>query len=208
VGIRVSAVASLGLVLAACTMDFDAFDPHAGSADAGSDAAPAVDAATSDAVTGGTDGSTAPDAGVDAGVDAVAPPDGADAAAPCTEPGAVTFMGHCYFALGSNRTSAAATTACTAASAHLVTITSAAESSAIAGVGSGVDRWIGLSRDAAAPAVDASYLWITGEPRAGYANWTAGEPNGSGTCVRMKAGGVQWGDDVCTTAHDAVCERE
>ena len=92
--------------------------------------------------------------------------------------------------------------------AHLVTITSSAESGAIGSISPGVDRWIGLSRTAVAPAVDSSYQWITGEPRAGYSSWSPGEPNGSGTCVRMKAGGVQWADDGCTDQRDAICERE
>jgi hypothetical protein len=120
----------------------------------------------------------------------------------------VSFGGHCYFALGSTNGFTAASNACKAVGAHLVTISSSAESNAVAPLSNGVDRWMGLSKAAAAPATDASYLFITGEARGSYSNWAAGEPNGSGNCVRMKAGGVQWGDDVCTTLHDAVCERE
>jgi hypothetical protein len=71
-----------------------------------------------------------------------------------------------------------------------------------------VDRWTGLSKNASDPAMDASYHFITGEARGGYSNWFPGEPNGSGDCVRMKAGGVQWADDPCTNLHDAICERE
>jgi hypothetical protein len=208
-------------------MNFDAF--HAG--EAGTDAGgvtPLSDATSSGGASeAATDSTTdAPDdtanGSSDAAIDAhdaastdgsgmtdvAAKNDAADAAVACTETGAVTFGGHCYFVLGSTNAFNAASAACMAAGAHLVTISSSAESNAVATLSTSVDRWMGLSKMTTAPATDASYHFVTTEPRGSYSNWAAGEPNGSGDCVRMKAGGVQWGDDACATLHDAVCERE
>jgi len=189
----------LGLWLTACSLNFDAFDPQSGGADAAHD----VSDDSADAMPGMDASVDASSSDVEAGVAL-----DADATGPCNGPGAVSFAGHCYFALGANQDFTTATSTCVAGGAHLVTITSSAESGAIASINPGVDRWIGLSKAAAAPPVDSSYQWITGEARAGYSNWSPGEPNGSGNCVRMKAGGVQWADDECTNLHDAVCERE
>jgi hypothetical protein len=218
----------LGLVLTACAMNFDAFEPPGrGTDSAGTDAIPtegagdapidapsAVDAtadASSDATTPDTSGETSTDAPGDTSVDAPRTSDAGDAsdgAVPCTEVGAVTFGGHCYFALGSTNGFTAANSVCASVRAHLVTLTSAAESNAVAPISSGVDRWMGLSKNTSDPPTDASYRFITGEARGTYSNWFPGEPNGSGDCVRMKAGGVQWADDGCTNLHDAICERE
>jgi hypothetical protein len=202
-------------------MDFDAFQPRGGGTDAADDT-PASDAmsaegasdaaidSTADASTD-TSSDTSTDASNNPSTDAPTATDGgdaSDAAISCTEVGAVTFGGHCYFALGSTNSFAAASSACTTVGAHLVTITSSAESSAVTPISTGVDRWMGLSKNATDPATDASYQFITGEPRGTYSNWFPGEPNGSGNCVRMKAGGVQWADDDCANLHDAICERE
>jgi hypothetical protein len=175
--------------------------------------------ATSDAaIDSTTDASndTAPDTSSDTASDAPSTDgpgatdgsDASDAAIPCTEIGAVSFGGHCYFALGSTNSFAAASTACTTLGAHLVTISSSAESTAVTPISTSVDRWMGLSKNTSDPATDASYHFVTGEARGGYSNWSRAEPNGSGDCVRMKAGGVQWADDACTNLHDAICERE
>jgi hypothetical protein len=190
-------------------MNFNAFEPM--SAEETSDAA--IDSAT-DASNGGV-----PDTSSDRSTDATDVPstdgpgttggsDASDAAIQCTEVGAVSFGGHCYFALGSTNSFAAAGSACTSLGAHLVTISSSAESNAVNPISTNVDRWMGLSKSASAPATDASYHFVTGEARGGYSNWSPGEPNGSGDCVRMKAGGAQWADDGCTNLHDAICERE
>jgi hypothetical protein len=215
----------LGFVLTACAMDFDAFQPRGGGTDAADDT-PASDTMSAEgasdaAIDSTTDASndTTPDTSSDTSTDASDDPstdapratdggDDSDAAIPCTEVGAVSFGGHCYFALGSTNSFAAANSACTSVRAHLVTITSSAESSAVTPISAGVDRWMGLSKNTTDPATDASYRFITGEARGAYSNWFPGEPNGSGDCVRMKAGGVQWADDGCTNLHDAICERE
>ncbi|MGH7438399.1 MAG: C-type lectin domain-containing protein [Polyangiaceae bacterium] len=217
----------LALVLTACTMNFDAFRPGGAGTDAAVDravpGAMSADGASDTAIDSTSDASDdttsiSSDASIDTSdaastdgastTDATDAADGSDAAIRCTETGAVTFGGHCYFALGSTNTFAAASSACTAVGAHLVTITSSAESSAVTPINTSVDRWMGLSKNAADPATDASYHFVTGEARGGYSNWSPGEPNGSGDCVRMKAGGAQWADDGCTNLHDAICERE
>jgi hypothetical protein len=173
--------------LTGCTQDFGVFDPVTG--DASGDAA--ANEAGSDAAKG----------------DASADSSTSDGSVACTETGAVTFGGHCYFALGNSQSWTGASTACNAAGAHLVTITSSPEETAVAPISSGGSRWIGLSRATSDPATDASYKWITGESRAGYSDWSPGEPSGTGPCVRMRSSS-QWGDDTCSNQRDAICERE
>ena len=168
-------------------MDFDAFQPRGGGTDA-ADGTPASDAMSAEgasdaAIDSTTDASadTAPDTSSDTSTDASddqstdAPRaadggDASDAAVACTEVGAVSFGGHCYFALGSTNSFTAAGSACTTVGAHLVTITSSAESSAVTPISTGVDRWMGLSKNAADPATDASYQFVTGEARGTYSN--------------------------------------
>jgi hypothetical protein len=206
-------------------MNFDAFQPRGAGTDAADDTrasdARSAEGTSDAAIDSTTDASngTVPDASSDRSTDASDAPstdgpgatdgsDASDAAIPCTEIGAVSFGGHCYFALGSTNSFAAASSGCTNLGAHLVTISSSAESSAVTPIITNVDRWMGLSKNASDPATDASYQFVTGEARGGYSNWSPGEPNGSGDCVRMKAGGSQWADDGCTNLHDAICERE
>jgi len=92
------------------------------------------------------------------------------------------------------------------AGAHLVTITTSAEQTAVIALGSGTERWIGLFRNSGA-AVDTSYTWITGEGRNGFSAWSSGEPNSSGQCVRLLATGL-WADQDCTLSLASICERE
>jgi hypothetical protein len=72
-------------------------------------------------------------------------------------------------------------------------------------VSPGQDRWIGL-QGTGSLSNPASWTWITGEPNT-FAHWSAGEPNGSGPCARMKTDGT-WGDQTCNTSLTGVCERE
>jgi hypothetical protein len=215
----------LGLLLSGCTMDFDAFDPLAGEvAETGPDATPSPDATSSRDATSspdagsddgpgqpgddaGDDSSTSDDAG-DAAFDAMPIDATTDGSVVCTESGAVTFGGHCYFALGTSGAWDAADAACTAVGAHLVTITSGAEENAITAISSGVDRWVGLSKKSSDPEQDSSFKWVTGEGRGGYQNWSSGKPKGGGDCARMKPVAGDWGDDKCTRQLDAICERE
>jgi hypothetical protein len=149
----------------------------------------------------------------------VSPDAGAEAAAPvpCTEASGVPFHGHCYFALDTASSWDDAQAACASSGAHLATLTTAAEQTAAAAIVQTVDRWIGLRRPTGAAVVDASYAWVTSEPR-GFANWSASqnEPDGScptctvaGTaeCARVQTNGT-WADDACAVKHPALCERE
>lgn len=165
-------------LLCACTHDFDAYVPRA---DAGP--SPPSDAAKPDGPT-------------------------SDAANGCTETGALTYTGHCYFAVTGNFDFDGAKALCITKGAHLATITSTGERDVVRQVGNARERWIGLSRPSASSASDASFQWITAEPRAGFADWSTGEPNGSGLCARLHTGISDWGDDPCSNGRDALCERE
>ncbi len=166
-------------------------------------------------------GDVAVDVGKDAAADVVvstdaaidtAPPSDAtadvttDGAAPCTETGALQFGGHCYFLVTTPASAQAAQTTCTGSAAHLVTLTQSGEQTAVAALGAGTERWIGLFRMNGQP-IDANYAWVTNEPRAGFSDWSPGEPNGSGQCVRLLATGL-WADDNCQNTHAFICERE
>ncbi len=180
----IASVASLAIFVASCTHDFGAFS------------------VTDDAATAAGDASSSHDAN--------APPaDGGDAASDATiSCGAgVSFGGHCYFAASAPGTFDATRAACVAAGAHLATIGSPAEQAAVAPIGTGMERWIGLLRTGDAGATNpAAFTWITGEPST-FANWTAGEPNGSGPCARLRTDGT-WADQTCATSLAAICERE
>lgn len=164
------------------------------------------DAAPTPPATGGGD-AAAMDASRDA-TDAAADV----AASTCPDPGSIAFGGHCYFLLADAKSWVDAKNACAAAGAHLVTLTSSDEQAAVAKLEPTLQRWIGLSRVDTSPATKASYEWVTGEPQS-YDNWYAKEPDGSGTCVRMKEDG-QWYDRPCdvvtpdSPALRGICERE
>jgi hypothetical protein len=125
----------------------------------------------------------------------------------CTVPTAKVYAGHCYFRIEA-RAFNEAKAACAAVSAktHLVTIGSDGEQLVAASLGAGTDRWIGLAKDFSAPAVPTSYKWITGEAST-YAKWSAGEPNGSGSCVRLEPDDT-WGDRDCFNSLASICEEE
>jgi hypothetical protein len=81
-----------------------------------------------------------------------------------------------------------------------VTITSAGEQALVDTVGTG-DRWIGLARSSGA----TTFGWVTSEAVT-YTNWAPGEPNGTGSCARLRTTG--WADIGCDQSYAAVCERE
>lgn len=132
----------------------------------------------------------------------------------CTESGAIQFGGHCYFTLSTPATWDDAKTACTAVGAHLATLTSASEEAVGEALDKSEDRWIGLSRPTGSAANNASYVWVTNEPRGSFADWTSNEPNGNGSsgtsgpaqCTRLESGGG-WADEVCAVKHTPLCER-
>ena len=198
-GMMLRRVALLGLVCA-CTQNFDAFDPADGAAvEAGPDAT-ASDAAPD---VGPPQDSGAQDATADVGPTDAAPE--AEAGVPCTETGSIVYGGHCYFPVATTQNFNAAKTACTNVGAHLVTITTAGEQTAVEALGTG-ERWIGLYRSGGPPK-DQTYAWITGELRNGYADWAPGEPNGTGQCGTLLGTGL-WNDEDCTQPLASICERE
>ena len=151
---------------------------------------------------------------VDAGADA-APK---IASVPCTEAGAVPSGGHCYFALATPKSWDDALTACAGVGAHLVTITSTVEQTVVEGLLPTDERWIGLRRPSGSAIADASYAWVTGEPRGTFQQWSTArnEPDGScptcsatvaAECGRMLNDNT-WADDACGVQHPFVCERE
>jgi len=197
----------LGIVASAgCTLDFDHFAPLAASSqEAGP--GPALEAGTVEDV------STSPPVDASGGVESGSVTDAnqggpADAKtdAGCTEARSVSFGGHCYFPLTSRGSWMAASTSCQAAGAHLVTIGSVEEQTAVAAISSNQDRWIGLSRPVGSALMATSYAWITAEA-ASYAHWGTGEPNFTGECARMMQGGT-WADNPCSNSYYALCERE
>ncbi len=199
------------VALAGCSLDFDRFTPISLSpTEDGSDPGPNLEAGRMDDVVtvppieGSTDIDAAPiaDAGSVAPTDATAPTD----AGACSEARSVSFGGHCYFPLTSRGSWTAASTSCQASGAHLVTIGSAEEQTAVVAIAVTQDRWMGLTRPANALPTAGSYAWITGEAF-GYAHWGNGEPNFTGECVRMVQAGT-WADNPCTTSYNAICERE
>lgn len=234
-----SALAGLGLV--ACGGSDAAFvapdDTGAVVDDTGGtagDSASGSDSSTEDTGAGdgtATDTGTAGDGTTDSGTttDSVATDSGAadaadsgttvdapsDAPVACTEPGAKTYNGHCYFRLETPRNWTAAEAACVAAggNTHLVAITTDGEQTFVqtnfaSGVGVG-DRWIGLARKATDPSTKASFKWVTGEVST-FDNWNTGEPNGSGACARIIAGvvgGGRWADRSCDQVMQPICER-
>lgn len=129
-----------------------------------------------------------------------------EVATPCTEAMARPFEGHCYFPLATSSDWNGAQSSCAAAGAHLVTITSAAEEAFVETMAGSRERWIGLRRPFSAPSTPSAFAWVTGES-APYAKWGLGEPNGSGTCARLRTSN-DWGDLACNTGLGAICERD
>lgn len=164
-----------------------------------------VEGGPGDGGEGGVSDGAAPDAGNGG--------EGGSGGPLCLELGAVSQNGHCYVPVILGATWGDARNACQALipSAHLVTITSAAEQTIVDGLLANTDNWIGLTRDADAGAdAGSSFYWITGEGAA-YQNWRAGEPTGDDVCVRAVGNGAntgKWADRSCTMVHPYICERE
>ncbi len=199
------------LMLTGCGYDFESYLDESAVPDSAATDTANVDSAAVD--TGSADSSeldtgTAPpgdSAVADTTVPDVAVPDVAapDVAAPdagaCTDAEGKVFGGHCYFPVGPTNWNNARTI-CAGRSAHLVTITSAAEEAFVETLRPGADRWIGFRR------TGAMFEWITGEA-ASYTKWATGEPNGSGECARLRADNA-WADQNCVQSEVALCERD
>lgn len=197
---RRTLVLALGALLVACTQDFGVFEPDAGVVDASSDTSVSPDATLPD---GATPDAAVPDAALDAPKDGAldAPKDtGGDGG--CT---GLVYGGHCYFLVGSTLDFDTAKNACIGAGAHLVTLTTSGEQTAVQALGTGTQRWIGLYR-AGGPPNDGSFAWINGEPRGGFASWAASYPQGGGQCAHLLANGG-WANAACSDLRDAICER-
>ena len=164
-----------------------------------------------------------PDAGDDAAADAGVP-SGFD----CQALDGTVFGGHCYFTIGPAMGlswSSARTQCGTFSNAHLVTVTSAQEQTALEGtfLPSTTDYWIGLSLQGASTQTPPAscktnprscpFQWTTREPLS-YAKWArrAGsdsEPNYSGACVRVQAmDTMSWADVGCDSVLPAICEHD
>jgi hypothetical protein len=190
-----------------CTLDFDRFTPLGGSSQEAGTGPDLEGGAVEDvATTSPDDASTGVEAGAITDANQGGPRDATADGTACSETRGVLFGGHCYFPLAARGSWMAASTSCQAVGAHLATIGSAEEQTAVAAIQPNQDRWIGLSRPAASLPVATSYAWITAEP-ASYAHWGNGEPNFTGECVRIMQGAT-WADNPCTTNYYALCERE
>ncbi|MFI5301012.1 MAG: C-type lectin domain-containing protein, partial [Polyangiales bacterium] len=130
---------------------------------------------------------------------------------PCFEPGGLLYGGHCYFPTDTFSWIDASNFCGNATPpAHLATITSDGEQTAVQDLQSGQQRWIGLSRKDSDPSIASSFKWVTGEP-AIYQHWysdpTDQEPNGTGPCARFLEDGT-WADYTCDSLFVAICERD
>ena len=159
--------------------------------------APTVDSAVGDdtAIDGSaSDSDAAIEASVDSGVDTKP-----DAPTTCPEPGAVVYGGHCYFPLTASAKWAQQRDQCLLKGAHLATITSSGEQTAVEKISAG-DRWFGLFRYA------TLWVWVTVEVSA-YQHWKPPGPGATGDCARMDAKG-EWRESSCDEGHPAICERD
>ena len=86
--------------------------------------------------------------------------------------------GHFYELLGDSTSISwtAANDAAIARGGHLATISSGAENSFVAGLGTSNLRWIGGYQPPGSPEPGGNWSWVTGEPFT-YTNWYPGEPN-------------------------------
>jgi hypothetical protein len=178
------------------------------------------------------DTSGGPDASTERGIDAarsIDAGDGIDAplqpAACAATDGDTQFSdpttGHCYFWFNTPVMRDQAMATCQDFGAHLATITSAAENSAVANVApdalpdpdvnSSIDSWLG-GNDLAN---EMTHVWDTGEPFV-FDAWRDGEPNDSNPndpngedCIVFEGDTDQWDDRSCAlTPVRFICERE
>ena len=129
--------------------------------------------------------------------------------------GETELAGHCYFLTPSAQSFSAAQATCAARGAgwNLTSIESASENSFVASLAAGTEFWLSGTDSA----VEGTFVWANGTrfwsgglsgsaPSGVYANFVSGEPNDSGDCLRIVAGG-QWRDVSCTATYRAVCEK-
>ncbi|MDF3064875.1 MAG: peptidase gametolysin [Polyangiaceae bacterium] len=123
--------------------------------------------------------------------------------------------GHCYFLTTSAQTFTAARSACAARGSGwgLASVESAAENSFLSSLTGTTEYWLSGTDSA----VEGTFVWASGAsfwsggptgsavPGA-YVSWVSGEPNNTGDCMRITAGGP-WRDASCTSSYRAICEK-
>lgn len=119
----------------------------------------------------------------------------------CTEQGAVSANGHCYFVPDGQQDWYTARDECGSYGAHLVTVVDSAELAIVRSLAKG-DIWLGLRLTGDAGA----FGWITGEPFTLDA-FAASEPNGTGSCAKTTDSG-EWRDHSCLQPLPMLCERD
>jgi hypothetical protein len=94
---------------------------------------------------------------------------------------------------------------CTAVSADLVSITTAAESTFVNLIATGSSDWlIGVQKRGLNGTTSGQWRWLDGgNPSTGYSNWGLFEP-GSSDCGAMASD--QWKDIACSSARAFICE--
>jgi hypothetical protein len=128
--------------------------------------------------------------------------------------GETELDGHCYFLTTSTQTFSSAQTTCAARGSGwaVASLETAAENSFVSSLVGTTEYWL-----SGTDAVEGTFVWgsggtfwtggPTGAPPAGaYANFASAEPNNSGDCMRIVAGG-QWRDVACSSTYRAVCEK-
>jgi hypothetical protein len=122
----------------------------------------------------------------------------------------------CYARCTDARTFADAEGVCTGWSGHLVTLTSAAESSCIGtSLGVGGRAWIGTYQDDADPEPAEGWAWLSGTVSS-FTFWAGGQPNNptdilatGQDCAFAEGPAGQWFDHECVAGgtFTYVCER-
>lgn len=128
--------------------------------------------------------------------------------------GEVATFDRCYFLVTTPRSQPAAKASCIEAGAHLVAITSEAENTTAAAIGTGMHRWIGLEAPPNPKNDAAAFRWVTNEPVT-FAHWSqnigspAGpDPNQNHSCVALNEdASTSWYDRGCAELYAAICER-
>jgi hypothetical protein len=131
--------------------------------------------------------------------------------------GQTSFNGHCYASSGAqafNYTESVWLCAMVGPGYQLVRIDSAAENQFVSSLVGATETWIGADDRT----TEGTWTWFgggspiwtggaTGGPAAGaYTNFASGEPNDTGDCGRMIAGGT-WRDVACTSRYSILCEK-
>jgi hypothetical protein len=128
--------------------------------------------------------------------------------------GETELNGHCYFLTTSTQTFTSARATCVARGSgwDVASVETAAENSFISSLVGTTEYWL-----SGTDSVEGTFVWGSGgtfwtggptgaAPAGAYANFVSAEPNNSGDCMRIVAGG-QWRDVSCTSLYRAVCEK-